>query len=197
MSLLITKGLGVEEGASGPVLLTTTAYGNRVELTFDIDMVLSGDAALPTGWTINATSPAVAVTVTSVTVVGDTVKLFITEATNGGTYTIVIPTYGVNSDIGGGYQGPYSATFTGVGIPPIIAQASAIDAFRVRVIYSEPVVVSEATNPANYSVSPTLSVFSVTSDSSSNFIVTTSQQTPGTSYTLTASNIHDEKGNLI
>ncbi len=94
---------------------------------------------------------------------------------------------------------PTSFTWSVVTSPPIISAVNAIDLNTIDVIFSEEVVVDEANNAANYSFSGGLTVRSVenVSGSSQRFRVTTSDQTAGASYTVTASNIHDISGNLI
>lgn len=79
--------------------------------------------------------------------------------------------------------------------PTITAQS--LDAYHVRVIFSEEVVAAEALVASNYTFTGGLSSISVVKESPSVYIVTTSAQSPTSSYTVTASNIHDLAGNLI
>ena len=83
--------------------------------------------------------------------------------------------------------------------PPVLYFARPIDATTVDVTFSEPVVVSEATTPANYGITggAGLTVTTVTQISGTVFRLTTSPQVVGQSYLVTASNIHDLFGNLI
>ena len=80
-----------------------------------------------------------------------------------------------------------------------LGAAAAVDGTHVTVIFSEDVVVIEATNPANYVITggAGLTVISVAQESSSTFVLTTSPQISGANYLLTASNIHDLNGDLI
>lgn len=71
---------------------------------------------------------------------------------------------------------------------PILIQASPVDGYHVRVTYAEPVVVSDATLALNYDV-PGLLVFDVVSESNTVYVIRTSLQTPGTTYTITANNV--------
>jgi len=93
---------------------------------------------------------------------------------------------------------PTSYSWTvGDSTSPSVSSVVVLDAFRIRVIYSEPVVSSEALIAGNYGFTAGLVATSVSEESSSSYIVSTSQQTPGQSYTLTVSNVHDLNGNLI
>lgn len=83
------------------------------------------------------------------------------------------------------------------GVNPYILDVRVLDAFTLRVIYNEAVVQSEATNTTNYSFTSGLVALQVTAESSSVYLVTTTQQIAGQSYTLTVSNVHDLNGNAI
>lgn len=80
---------------------------------------------------------------------------------------------------------------------PVISLVEVIDAFTIRVIYNEPVVIAEATNALNYTFTGGLVAQSVVSETAASYVVTTSEQTPATSYTVTVNNIHDLIGNLV
>ena len=84
-------------------------------------------------------------------------------------------------------------------VPPTLLLARAVDARTVDVIFSEPVVVSEALVPTNYVITggAGLTVSAVQQISVDTFRLTTSKQVVGQSYLVTASNIHDLAGNLI
>jgi len=81
--------------------------------------------------------------------------------------------------------------------PPALYRIQVVDSQTLYVIFSEPVVMAEATNPANYSITGGLSVLDVVQLDDRTVKMTTSPQTPGFNYILTASNIHDLNGNLI
>lgn len=82
---------------------------------------------------------------------------------------------------------------------PIMVMARAPDVRHVEVIFSEPVVEFEATNPVNYIITggAGLSVLKVAKVNPQTYLLTTSKQVTGQNYTVTASNIHDLAGNLI
>lgn len=79
--------------------------------------------------------------------------------------------------------------------PTIFVQT--LDATTLRVIYSKGVVQSEATDIANYAFTGGLQALAIVSESPAYYLVTTSPQSPATSYTLTVSGVHDLDGNLI
>jgi len=76
---------------------------------------------------------------------------------------------------------------------PYIYEAVAIDGRHLRVIFSERVQTSYALNAANYTITGAsdLIVYSVTMETESVFILTTSLQAPGQLYQVTAANILD------
>lgn len=217
MPLIITKGFGAPVGGASTQLLSTQGFGgpganaactpfnllssevytDRVELIFDQNINLIGPAALASGWTIDTVNPNIPITVNSIQVVGPRVKLFISEGSTGGIYTINIPLVGVRDTSNNLYQGPFTYNFTAVGVPPFIAIAISQDAYHVQVNFSEPVVVTDALNTANYGVVPSLTIFSVVQNSPISFTLTTSAQSPGQSYTITANNIKDLQNNPI
>ncbi len=80
-------------------------------------------------------------------------------------------------------------------VAPTLIMAVSVEARKVRVMWSEPVVESQATIAANY-VIPGLTVVSSEVETSSIYMLTVSPQTPSTSYTVTASNIEDLYGNV-
>lgn len=185
---------------TGPTLLSVTPYGDRLELTFSSNIVLSGAALLPAQWTVTTATPGAATpTVTAVSVVGATVTLYITECTSGATYFLHIPTTGIADFSATPFGGPWLQSFVGVGVVPFVALASANDALHAKVVFSEAVVSSEALVPTNYIITggAGLTVYAVTKETDLVYTLTTSLQVVGQSYTVTVSNIHDMYGNLI
>lgn len=91
----------------------------------------------------------------------------------------------------------YSWTTVGDIVAPAISRVDVIDAFTLRVIYTEAVEAAGALDPANYAFTGGLTAQSVTQETDATYIVTTSQQTAGVSYTLTVSNVTDTSGNPI
>lgn len=221
MPFPITKGLGSQGDGSSSALLTTQGYGDpgapsgncfafslilvetyadRLELVFSANIQATGPAALPSQWPITTTTPgAILPVVQSVVVVGPRIKLFMTEALGGVTYTLHIPAVGIIDFSNNPYPGPYTTNFVAVGIPPFVALAGAEDGFHVKVIFSEAVVESEALTAANYAITggSGLTVFEVFKETDLVYKLRTSLQSVGQSYTVTVSNIHDLQGNLI
>lgn len=94
---------------------------------------------------------------------------------------------------------PTSYSWTAVvdALAPTIAMVDVLDSVTIRIFFSEAVVESEASNLANYSFDNGLQAIEITRENGFTYLMTTSTQTAGQSYTITASNIHDVNGNLI
>lgn len=96
---------------------------------------------------------------------------------------------------------PY-VTFTASGdtIRPVIYSVQAPQRNKVKVIYSEAVLMTTdadgALNLANYSI-PGLTILNAASIAVDQVMLTTSLQTPGQTYSLTISNVEDLNGNPI
>lgn len=196
MGILVTRGLGSDGGGggSGPSVVSTTGFANRVDVVFSAAVTLQGDCADYTNYSV--TGGTVAVTTTSVAAVGATVSVYITEAKDGEVLTLHLPTMSILDGALAPYYGPYDLTFTSVGVDPVIALASSVDGHTLRVVYSEAVVEADALDTANYSI-PGLTVVSIVKETDSVYLVTTSLQTPGAAYTLTVSNVRDLASNII
>lgn len=197
MPLIITEGLGPDSGGGGGSPLTVASVSaslDQVQVILSSSGLLIGAATIPSNWTISGGGAAM--TVTAVGIAGDTITLTTTEGTTGFSYTLSIPQGIVDSSNGNPCVGAFSQSFTGVGSSPTLASARAVDARILELSFSKPVTAFEATNPSNYSI-PGLQVTAVTELTSSMYRLTTSQQTEGTVYTVTASNIHDLVGNPI
>jgi len=183
----------------GPTILSVTPFGDRLELLFDSNIALSGPALLNAQWVITSPPGVVAPTATSVSVAGSTVTLYITECTSGTSYYLHIPTTGITDTTMTPFGGPWLHTFVGVGVAPFVALASASDALHAKVIFSEAVLEAEALISANYLITggAGLTVYGVVKETDQVYVLTTSLQVSGQSYTVTVSNIHDLYGNLI
>jgi hypothetical protein len=202
-ALISTQGYG-DPGASNACttfsLLLVEVYEDRLELVFSVPVQAIGPAAVGAGWPITTLVGGAPVpTVTNVVVAGPRIKLFTTEARDGVLYTLHFPVVGIKDLSDNPYSGPFTYDFLGNGIEPFVSLAGAEDGFHVKVIFSEPVVVSEALVPGNYVITGGggLTVFEVTQETAQSFILRTSMQTVGQTYTVTVSNIHDLLGNLI
>jgi len=93
-----------------------------------------------------------------------------------------------------------TAAFTGVGTAPeLIDVALAPSSTTLKIMYDRAVVVSEATNIANYAIAPVLAISAIEQLTDLEFLVTMDTQTPGQPYTLTVTvgTVHDLYGNAI
>jgi len=178
---------------------SVTAFANRVEVTFNVNVELFGAGLLASGWALSAVTVGAPVpSISSVAVAGQVVTLYTSgEFRTGASYNLDLPLVGIGDvDVVHYFTGPFTAALTGVGTAPTVVLAAADDGLHVRVVFSEQVVEAEALLAANYSI-PGLTVSAVRKETNQVFVLTTSAQTPGTSYTVTVSGIHDLNGNLI
>lgn len=184
---------------NAPVIhfVSAAVFVDHINLTFDKNVSLSSLAAIASNWVITGNPGTGPITVSSLSVSGAVVRLNINESQDGGAYILNFPSAGIQSTGGDIYLGPFTYNFTCVGVPPYIANAISLDSFTVRVFFSEAVVQADAIDPANYGVVPPLTIYSVTPETASIYVLTTSQQTPGQNYDLTASNIRDLHNNPI
>lgn len=165
-----------------------------ITLTFNYPVTVSGLASDPEQWTVVRWQGSV-LPVRSVSVVGAKILLATEEQTDS-LYNMVLPN-GIVSTSSELFTGPFDASFTGVGVPPTVLDARSIDARTIQIQFGETVVESEALDPSNYSVTRDLTVSAVTKISETIYRLTTSRQSVGTAYEITASGIHDLAGNLI
>ena len=82
---------------------------------------------------------------------------------------------------------------------PEISNAKTISANEIELVFSEPIQPNELINTENYSIDNGASIESVvaTTPDNSTVVLTTSELTPDTVYTITINNITDESGNQI
>lgn len=221
MPFPITKGFGSQGDASSSALVSTQGYGDpgvptgscntftllltevfsdRIELVFTTNVQTIGPAAVPAQWIVTtAVSGAPIPVVSSVVVAGPRIKLYYSEARDGVLYVLNLPVVGIKDMSNNPFPGPFTTNFSGVGIPPYLVVAGAEDGYHVKVIFSEPIVTSEALVAGNYVITggAGLTVYEVTQETALTFVLRTSLQTIGQSYLVTVSNIHDLQGNLI
>lgn len=174
------------------VITSVTPASQQITIAFNTTISATGASAIPSNWTITAPPGNFAsVTVTAISVVGQTIVLTTTEQTGGGAYILNIPNGVVSTILAAPLLAPYTQNFTGATTPTTIQAVNVIDGRTIVVIYSKPVIVSGAILPANYAINNGLSVLSVTEIDAQTYQIGTSVQTSGTAYTLTASNIFD------
>lgn len=108
------------------------------------------------------------------------------------TATVLLPTYGL-------YDGDFTIPFVSVAQAPTIIAAEAIDGNTLRVIFSESVLDADALIPTNYVITGGggLTVSAVVKETDRFYVLTTSDQTPGVTYTVTVSNVRDLKQNPV
>lgn len=195
---IVTEGFGPDAGGGGALtILSTTGIEGGIEVLLSATGILTGDALVPSKWVV--VGGGVALTVVSVSIIGSLITLTTNEATDGASYTLLVPQGIVDSGTGNPCTGGFVQPFTGAGTAPILSLARSIDARQVEVYFTEAVVEAEALLPANYVITGGggLSVFAVEKITDTIFQLTTSAQEVALLYTVTASNIHDLAGNLI
>lgn len=160
----------------------------KVRVTFSEAMAKNANLLLATNYTIEPTTPgAVKPYVTKVTTGNEAnptyVDLETTEMTNGATYQVGCA---LATDVVGNPISTAKASFTGVGDTPTVKEVKAISANRVDVKFSERMDDNaDLRNPAKYSFNNGLAVVSVAGVADDTVQLVTTEQVPGTLYTLT------------
>jgi hypothetical protein len=177
---------------------SVVAIAGQITINFSSVPILTGVSNTPAGWTVSPPMGNFApVAVLTLSVVGNAVILTTSEQTGGGAYTLNVSQSTIFATNGTAFTGPFGQAFTGVGSPTPIAAAISIDEHTLEVIFTKAVIASDAVNPANYVLSPTVPVLSVDILAPNTYRLHTGPQAPGTMYTLTASNIRDLAFNPI
>jgi len=166
-----------------PVPVTTN---QGVTATFSV-AASQGSAHLTYQWQSNS------VIIPSATNSSYTTAL-LTPNNNGDMYTVEIIVPGSSTNL----SSPAAVTVNEVP-PTVLSAGTAVWSQSVIVVlFSEAVNPSTATNPNNYSISPSGSVLSAAiGDAPNKVILTTSPLTPGTMYSVTVQNVMDLFGNTI
>lgn len=196
--LIPTYGFGIEAGAGTAMSVAgAVATTNTVTVTFSgANPVLTGTTSSPSSWSITSSSPF-PTTISNVQVVSNTVVLTTSETSASVSYTLYIPNPGIISSADGTQcVGPFTVVFSGSGTSPTILIIQVVDARTVNVVFSEAVNPFDALNENNYSANNGLQIIDVKQLGAAIFELTTSHQTVGTSYLITASNIRDLAGNV-
>lgn len=81
--------------------------------------------------------------------------------------------------------GPPTLSFTGVAGDPVLLQAVTFDEKMVDLTFSFAPLPSKALDPAQYQITPALTIASIRQISSTVYRLTTSAQIIGTTYTVT------------
>jgi hypothetical protein len=200
--LLSTQGLGspgtaVYVACKAFQALDVDVTSTYIDVVFNNLPSVSGPSADPTQWVITSLNGGRAVTVTAVVPVTNRLRLYTTEHTTGKLYRVTIQHIGLVDQFLNPFDGLFSIDYVGAGNNPQALLARSIDARLMEVVFDEPVNEAEAVIAANYSISPPLTVVSVTVVSPTIMRLVTSRQTRAQLYTVTVSGIHDISGNLI
>lgn len=150
------------------------------------NVVLTGDSLSTSNWAFTTTN-GIAISPLSVTAVNKTIVITTTNQTIGATYTLSVPN-GIVDATGLVCTGPFSFSFTGLGTAPALLYSRSIDAHNIEICYSDKMDLNTTLNTLNYTISPTLTVNSVTQITNNIFHISTSRQTSGTTYTITVNN---------
>jgi hypothetical protein len=194
MSFIITQGYGNPGTSNYLTLVSVLQSGGQIDLGFSQPVTISGAAASPTGYTITATDGGVPLIVSSVSVVSGKIRLLTNEPTNGKAYTVYLPLTGILSGSVGLF-GPYNISFIASSVAPYIITAHAVNGRTLEVVFSETVREDDATNVANYSISPALDILAAVKVTDTIYRLTTSRQTQNVIYTVTSTNIRDLANN--
>lgn len=187
-----------DEGCPQITLESVTAYEDRLELLFDNVLHISGDAANPTKYTVTPIDNGYSSTVTAVAISDTnarTLVLSITRQTNEKNYTLTLPSFGIQSIELYPFYGPFDKSYTAVGVGPGIQIVRTVDARTIDVIFNTQVNPSEALDPNNYTVTPTIKVKSVKYITDYWYQLTTERQIVDQAYTVEIDGIHDINGN--
>jgi hypothetical protein len=171
-------------------LVSLTPASNQIVLEWGANV----QVLLTSGWSISNLTGA-AVLVTSVIASGTQVLVNTTEHTSGGNYTLNIPANSVAS-VGGLLADASANPYVGVGITPIAFSAQFLSSDTVLVTYDEPMDLTSATDIANYNI-PGLTIQSITSLTSVQFILKVTPMVPNTAYNLTITGVKDIAQNPV
>lgn len=200
MPTLITLGLApppCEGGGATPafVLNSITPAHKQITLVFSNNVAVSGPALEPAQWIITSLGSGVAGTVMAVQPSSAQIILTTNELTNGQSYKLTIPQQGLIDTSNNEFDGNYNPTFNAVGVTPSVVMARSIDARSIDVYFSEAVNETDALTASKYSIDNGLSVVSVSKITDLVYRLTTTKQTIGATYNVTASGIRDLANN--
>jgi hypothetical protein len=198
MPIIVTRGLG-NDGGSSFVSTGVVSFPDRIEITFNLNIAsLTLLAAVPSNWTIANVNPlSTPMTVSGLLVSGSLLTLHTTEGKGGDSYNLTVPGTGLKSTGNVLYNGSVVLNFTANALSPVASFAQAIDSTHVRLVFSEPVIESDALNGLNYSIDNSLFVSSIVKETATSYILHTSAQASGVSYQITVYNVRDLAGNSV
>jgi hypothetical protein len=186
---LATKGYtgkaGGTPGAASASILTITVTATHLDVQFDEPVTLAPYGNNAAAWTISAAGGAYPVTVTNASnQAADTIRLLVTEMTNGGAYTLhtvvgLVQNVGLTDS-----NKAENKAFTGVGVAPVISTAVAQSAKTVLVGFDKDMTLADLANPAKFTIigpAPAitpLNVLAASVASSSSALLTTDVMEP-------------------
>lgn len=197
----VTTGLGSSGSPVTPAclalqVLAVSNFANYLIFTFSNTLqAITGPAADPTKYPITGPGTVQASAV-SIQTPGNLLRVDTTEQQTGGTYQITLPTQGLMDVNGNVINGPFTWTFSGIGVPVVVQIAKSIDERTLEIVFSKPVLQADAIIPSKYTVTPTLSILSVARITDQVYRLTTGPQTINQDYVVDASGIRDINGNL-
>lgn len=196
-NLLITEGLGAEDLPF--VIISLVAEPTQLILTFETEVILTGEALEPSKWHIEVPAGARPVTVTGVSVLLNVLTITTTEHQQGINYVLHLPIGIVDGSAGRPYAGAYDLQYVGAGVLPYLITVKGIDARTLDIVFSEAVREDDATNPDNYViVGPrNVNVISAMKITDLTYRLKTSAMERDANYTVQAFNIRDIANNPI
>lgn len=184
-------GLGIRPEVTGAAATDSLT----VRITFNEDMKNNVDLTDIANYSFTGGLAASAVVRINSTMVDVTVN----EMTDSASYTVTVTNV---VDLGGNeiaVSPDNQAVFSGIGIAPQLSPTVVpIDAYSFYIDYTETVKVSEATDAANYDITPPLGTITPTQVTGVRYkIATSAEQGLGVPYTITVTDVHDMADNLI
>ncbi len=198
MPLLTTQGLGATPGSLSFTINTVIPAAHYLDLVFTGSvgpLILS--AANVDNWVFMNITGTVPLAATGFLISGSTLRVYTTEPRDGDTYRLTLPENGLRSTGEVVYNGDDTVTFLAVAESPVASLCASVDARTVRVTFSEPVISEDALEATNYSIDPPLTVYSVSAESDSVYLLTTDPQENAVEYTLTIINVRDLSENPV
>lgn len=187
---LLTLGLG--GGGAGLAFVATSvlAFDQHLEVTLNEAVAsLTGGAAVPSEYVIRREAGP-AVLVTGVSYVGDTLVLRTTPHIVGVSYVLHIPWAGLLSASLKAFAGPFSLSYLGATGPAVtVVLSRSVDARSIEVIFNRGVNEDDASNPANYSISPTLAITKAVKVTDYFYRLTTAKQFMDETYEVTVTGV--------
>lgn len=174
------------------VISADMTVAGKIRVNFDRGMKKDAKITERLYYIISTSSPGAVTPYVNEVIVPDVaapeyVDLLTSEHTDGATYDVVVYENGpVDVDDLRVDETRNSQSYTGIGIIPVVDSVVAISENRIDVIFSENMTLNDdIKNPAKYSFDNGLSVLSVLEVMADTVKLVTSDQVPGTLYTLT------------